>query len=53
MEPNLAATGLYLPSSDELASWARLYQPLYPLWSDGATKNRYAYIPTCSPIWHR
>jgi hypothetical protein len=48
--PNLAATGLYLPNSDVLASWARPFQPLYPLWSDGATKNRYAYIPTCSPI---
>ncbi len=48
--PNLAGTGLYLPNSTEIASWARSFQPQYPLWSDGATKNRYAYIPTCSPI---
>lgn len=47
---NLAETGLYLPGTSDIASWSRLFQPEYALWSDGATKNRYAYIPTCEPI---
>ncbi len=46
---NLSDTGLF-DDDGEVAPWARSFQPEYPLWSDGATKNRWVYIPTCSPV---
>ncbi|MFO0658408.1 MAG: hypothetical protein U0165_01045 [Polyangiaceae bacterium] len=48
---HLSETGLY---SDIVAGTidAQIleYTPLYPLWSDGAEKRRFIYLPTCAPI---
>jgi hypothetical protein len=45
----LAETGLYgsgvTPAGD--VAW---YEVKYPLWSDGASKERYIYIPRCATI---
>jgi hypothetical protein len=50
----LAETGLYKApvgaTSGELAAYAKPFEPEYVLWSDGATKKRYVYIPKCSQI---
>jgi hypothetical protein len=46
---NLAQTLLYAMDS-EVAPYARSYQPKYPLWSDGALKDRFIYVPACSRI---
>lgn len=38
--------GLYIDGSCEaVAPGVRAYQPRYPLWSDGADKERYIYLP--------
>jgi hypothetical protein len=53
VEPaTLAETGLYSMSGSapELAAYVRLYVPRYPLWADGAGKDRYIYIPACATI---
>jgi hypothetical protein len=34
----------------DLAPYVRGYVPSYPLWADGATKQRNVYIPPCSVI---
>jgi hypothetical protein len=34
----------------ELAPYARAYAPEYELWSDGASKQRWAYIPKCGRV---
>jgi hypothetical protein len=50
---NLAATGLYETATstpDQVAPYARPFQPEYELWSDGARKRRWAYIPPCGRI---
>jgi len=49
-----------LPSTDELPSTlsetglfsgaARAFAPRYPLWTDGAEKSRWAYLPECEVI---
>lgn len=47
----LSATGLYSDIANHLfAPYIRSYQPVYPLWSDGATKERHVYIPECARI---
>ncbi len=49
----LAATGLYeMPTAtpDQIAPYARPFHPEYELWSDGAVKRRWAYIPPCERI---
>jgi hypothetical protein len=49
----LAATGLYetpTATPDQVAPYARPFHPEYELWSDGAQKRRWAYIPRCSRI---
>lgn len=47
----LSDTGLFDDiTTDTIAVWARPFQPLYPLWSDGATKRRWFYIPQCEQI---
>lgn len=33
-----------------LAGYVRGFEPTYPLWADGAEKQRYVYIPKCSTI---
>lgn len=46
--PTLAETGLYAnPGSTTLASYIRTFEPKYKLWSDGADKQRFAYLPEC------
>jgi hypothetical protein len=51
----LAETGLYASASapatpDAVAAYARPFQPEYELWSDGAAKRRWAYVPKCERI---
>jgi hypothetical protein len=49
----LAATGLYemaTATPDQVAPYARPFHPEYELWSDGAQKRRWAYIPPCTRI---
>ncbi|HTJ82815.1 MAG TPA: hypothetical protein VL400_13930, partial [Polyangiaceae bacterium] len=46
---NLSETGLYSDiATDTVAPYIRAYQPEYPLWSDGAEKARWAYLPECA-----
>jgi len=48
----LAETGLYSKSgaSPELAPYVHSYVANFPLWADGAGKDRYIFIPRCSTI---
>lgn len=47
----LSQTGLYDDiAADTVASYVRAYQPKYPLWSDDAEKERWAYIPECETV---
>jgi hypothetical protein len=52
VEPTkLSETGLYLDLATEaLGQGVRPFEPRFALWSDGATKRRYAYLPPCSQI---
>ncbi len=34
----------------KIASYVSGFVPKYPLWADGATKDRYVYIPKCATI---
>lgn len=47
VEPRaLSETGLYADiEAEELAAGVRPYAPTYALWSDGASKRRWAYLP--------
>jgi hypothetical protein len=47
--PTLAETGLY-QSDGTLEPYALHFAPQFVLWSDGATKERWAYIPDCDQI---
>jgi len=44
------ASGVQLALPLQLASYVRGYEPKYPLWADGAIKERHVYIPKCSTI---
>jgi hypothetical protein len=44
------AAGLDLAMPFSVASHVRTFEPKYPLWSDGALKERYVYLPACSTI---
>jgi hypothetical protein len=49
----LDQTGLYTsPSSapDNIAPYVYEFTPRYPLWSDGALKRRFIYLPKCTQI---
>jgi hypothetical protein len=49
----LDLTGLYTSGSalpDDVAPYVREFAPRYPLWSDGATKRRWVYLPPCTQI---
>jgi hypothetical protein len=47
----LSETGLYSNIANKtLATYAKVYQPEFPLWSDGADKVRHIYIPKCSKV---
>lgn len=44
----LSATGLYEDiATKQLAGYVQEFTPQYPLWSDGATKTRWVYLPEC------
>ncbi len=47
----LSETGLYLDIENKTVHPAmRYYEPQYQLWSDGADKQRWTYVPECEPI---
>jgi hypothetical protein len=47
----LSDTGLFADIvTKTVASHAHHYTPLYQLWSDGAAKNRWIYLPECAQI---
>jgi cytochrome c553 len=47
----LSETGLYVPGAPGVVdSRNQLFSPQYPLWSDGATKTRWVYLPPGSAI---
>lgn len=47
----LIETGLYADGRiDAIAEGVRPFAPQYPLWSDGAVKRRWVYLPAGSPI---
>lgn len=47
----LSETGLYADiASKEIHSAIQGFKPQYPLWSDGADKERWVYIPECEVI---
>ncbi len=47
----LSETGLYSDiTTDTIASYIKPFQPRFPLWSDGAVKERWAYIPECAQV---
>jgi len=49
--PKLSGTGLYADiASDTVAAYVRPFEPQFPLWSDGATKRRFAYLPKCAQV---
>lgn len=49
--PLLSQTGLFQDFSQEtLAAGVRAFEPKYKLWSDGATKRRWLYLPPDSQI---
>lgn len=48
---HLSETGLYVDAvSGQLAPGVRAFTPQYPLWSDGATKRRWVYLPPGATI---
>ncbi len=47
----LSETGLYADIvGGTLAPEVRAFEPRFPLWSDGAAKARWIYLPPCEPI---
>jgi hypothetical protein len=47
----LSQTGLYTDTAAAtLSEGVRPYAPRFALWSDGAAKTRWVYIPPCGPI---
>lgn len=44
----LSETGLYVGGSP--APYVQHFAPQFPLWSDGANKERWAYLPKCTQI---
>jgi hypothetical protein len=46
----LRDTGLYAAGSSEIAPDRLQFAPQYPLWSDGATKRRWIYLPPGAAI---
>jgi len=41
----LSATGLYEGDAQTLAAGVRPFEPQFPLWTDGATKERWIFLP--------
>lgn len=47
----LSATGLYSDIADKtLAAYVEEFSPQFPLWTDGAVKTRWVYLPECDPV---
>jgi hypothetical protein len=46
----LGETGLYIPGTRKVRPEVVPFSPQYPLWSDGATKRRWLYLPPGSSI---
>jgi len=49
----LAGTGLYSLGNagpSDFAPYARVYRPKFEYWADGATKQRFVYLPACTQI---
>ena len=47
----LSETGLYADiAQGTLADYVQPFEPKYKLWSDGADKSRWVYLPECSPV---
>src|SRR4051812_26067642 len=46
----LSQTGLFVPGSEALAPGVRPYAPAFELWSDGATKRRWIWLPSGAAI---
>lgn len=46
----LSETGLYVPGTLKVAPDRLSYSPQYPLWSDGAVKRRWLYLPPGTAI---
>jgi hypothetical protein len=46
----LRDTALYLPGTLQVRPENRLFTPQYPLWSDGAAKRRWIYLPPVTAI---
>lgn len=44
------APGAELAMPIALSPQVHSFEPSFPLWADGATKQRYAYVPQCSTI---
>jgi hypothetical protein len=50
LPPRLSDTGLFEPGSRNLQPGILSYAPQYPLWSDGATKQRWIRLPSGTSI---
>jgi len=47
----LSETGLYAePATKTVNAFAREFAPQFPLWTDGAAKRRWIYLPGCETI---
>lgn len=46
----LSETGLYVPGTLDIAAENAAYTPQYPLWTDGAAKRRWLYLPPGTAI---
>lgn len=46
----LSETGLFVPGTTIVAAENRPYAPQYPLWTDGAEKSRWIYLPPGATI---
>lgn len=46
----LSDTGLFVPGTTDISPDVLSYAPQYPLWSDGATKRRWIWLPPGSSI---
>jgi hypothetical protein len=48
---NLSETGLYSDITQKtIAAYAQEFAPQFVLWSDGADKRRWIYLPECDPV---
>lgn len=47
----LSAAGLYANiETKQVASFMKEFEPRFTLWSDGAVKTRWLYLPKCDPV---